>query len=306
MYCVTAVLTALCVGLVAAMPTQVTSTAPAVSALPSGTNVKWTLDDVSRERTRENKTCEWAMAISQSPPFSPPPANSTDAAVHCSFKVRVADGTDCGVAAFPRKRCSPSHHGFYVSAGHNEDGFMVVLVENLDENTMAFFGFADDVLDSGDDVPPQTSQVTESYAAMSSGTLSRRRSNGRDVTSAATMWTVQSMTRHISSTTAVSVHMEFNIYVGNNDPEPAACRIGLQTPEGVDPATWSWYDKPCGGSEYRASWGYLKSSDAGILTLVSPARDGQAYFGFDNISMSETLGSSGPSPVEPRDPEYEL
>lgn len=125
--------------------------------------------------------------------------------------------------------------------------------------------------------------------------------------------------------------MEFNIHVGNNDPKPAVCQIQLQAPEGVNPATWSWYDKPCDGSDYHVSWGYVKSSDAAIMTLVryvgllylisinvkallthlpkthdSPAKDAQAFFGFDNISTSENLGSSGPNPVESRDPKYEL
>lgn len=204
MYFITTILTAVCVGLVAAMPTQTqtqtqvtaTATSPVIPSDSSIPDVKWTLDDVSRERTDDNKICEWKMAISQSPPFSPPPVtNSTDAALHCSFKVPAANGSDCSVAAFPRKRCNPSNHDFYVSGGHNENGFVVVLVENLNENTMAFFGFADDVLDSSDDVPPQTSIVTASYQAISSGTRTRRHSNGHDVISAATMWTVKNMTR---------------------------------------------------------------------------------------------------------------
>ncbi|OTA90246.1 hypothetical protein M434DRAFT_372066 [Hypoxylon sp. CO27-5] len=62
-------------------------------------------------------------------------------------------------------------------------------------------------------------------------------------------------------------------------------------------STWEWYNRECEGSGYFASWGYLATGDAGIMTIVNSTRNGQAFFGFSDINSGSYLGDAGPNPV---------
>ncbi|KAI0868890.1 hypothetical protein GGS24DRAFT_190077 [Hypoxylon argillaceum] len=155
----TTILMAILLTLGASTPVPPPASSPATARAK-----EWTLDTVSRTRTNDKQTCHWAMTITQSPTTSSPPwptTNSTAAPVHCAF--RVQDKTDCGTAAFGLTRCSPQHHGFYVSGGHDAAGFVILLVTDVDEDAQAFFGYLDSTLDSGNDIPPQTSPVDDRY-----------------------------------------------------------------------------------------------------------------------------------------------
>ncbi|KAI0907447.1 hypothetical protein F4823DRAFT_641352 [Ustulina deusta] len=260
----------------AATPVQPTSAAPSYPV------EQWTLDQVSRKRVHKHRTCKWKMAITQSATeANGTTANSTP--VHCKFSVRVPKGHDCAVDDFGPVRCSKSHHGFYVSAGHNEDGFVAMVVENVNEDTRANFAFLDATLDSGRAIPPQTSTVRDSGSKTSS--LAGRESGGDKV-----VWSIPVLARRIDTGTN-TVFMSFAIDGTNGeDLEPVPCTLYLQAPDDVvDLAKWQFYNMKCQESGFYVSWGYLAASDAGIMTLVSPTRDTEAFFGFSDISKSEFL-----------------
>lgn len=46
------------------------------------------------------------------------------------------------------------------------------------------------------------------------------------------------------------------------------CKLILTPPEGADMQSWQWYNRECDGSGYFASWGYMETGDASVMTIV--------------------------------------
>ncbi|KAI1824632.1 hypothetical protein F4861DRAFT_247341 [Xylaria intraflava] len=137
----------------------------------------WTLNEVSRNRNSDRRTCEWHMTIDR---YSTdlPPGNENDT-ITCDFQVRTGRGSDCGVAPFGRQRCNRSRHSFYVSGANiDDDDYFVLTVENKREDKRAVFGYNDALLDSGADIPAQTSLVTHIEEQGVSALLARQSNHG--------------------------------------------------------------------------------------------------------------------------------
>ncbi|KAI3321781.1 hypothetical protein HD806DRAFT_545477 [Xylariaceae sp. AK1471] len=278
------------------------------SAIPVQINdaepvTKWTTSEVSRQSTNSNTLCFWNMTISSSTtlsssPNTSPPSNSTtttdDTSFECNFLVQTAEGYDCGRKTFSGSRCS-SNPAFRVSGGHSDMGFIVAVVEDVEKHLRAYFGFDDAALDGGAPIPPQSSTVEPSEGDAKRHLLPRQDSSGNG-----TVWMIRNLTRLID-TDMNAVHVTFAIDTGDENSNVVPCSLHISAPKDVSLETWQWYDEKCNDSDYYVSWGYLATTDAGIMTLVSSSRDSVAFFGFPNISMSETLGSAGPSPVLPCD-----
>ncbi|TGJ80907.1 hypothetical protein E0Z10_g7861 [Xylaria hypoxylon] len=286
------ILIALLVSLAAATPVQIVN--PASAALTK----RWTVDEVVRQRFNRDKTCKWHMIIHPLVASINGTTNSAaDEPVRCEFLVQVPSGDDCGIKEFGPIQCSRDNHGFYVNAGHNENGFIVMVVENVDENTQAYFGFLDSALDSGATIPPQTSPVKNIGYKTNVSLLARQDGSGNG---SAPVWTIGTLTRRINTDKNI-LHISFVIRTGDEDLEPFHCNLRLNAPVDTNLAKWEWYDKKCDDSGFYVSWGYMEASDAGIMTLVNPARNSMAFFGFENISNSEALESTGGGTVEPCD-----
>ncbi|KAI1266605.1 hypothetical protein F5Y18DRAFT_381996 [Xylariaceae sp. FL1019] len=79
----------------------------------------------------------------------------------CDFVVPELANQDCGLKTFSNLPCS-SNETFTISgghSGHNGTGFIVVIASNTADNTLAYFGFADDALDTGAVIAPQSKPV---------------------------------------------------------------------------------------------------------------------------------------------------
>ncbi|GAP93222.2 hypothetical protein SAMD00023353_5900380 [Rosellinia necatrix] len=299
MYFLTVILGTLLPALAAATPVEVTTTSAAATASPTVVR-HWTLDEVSRKRGVRNQACRWHMVVRQSSPVS---GNSTAADVTCDFQVLSERGFDCSKVPFARTRCSEEDHSsFYVSASHNDNGFVVVLVENLDEDAQAFFGFHDGALDAGGDIAPQTSPATASpYGRGSGGAASAAMLALDDGTEAdgqaQRLWRVLNGVHQMDSVKH-RVDMAFEIRTSRY-ATAKTCFLRVYAPRGANLAKLQFYDKKCDGTNFYVSWGYMESSDAGIMTLVGPKRNMMAFFGFPNISASMFLKQAGPSAVLP-------
>ncbi|KAI5924158.1 hypothetical protein F4810DRAFT_146986 [Camillea tinctor] len=257
-----------------------------VSASPATT---WTAHNVHRSKNPDQTVCTWHLEITT------PSSNTT-----CHFDVHSPSGTDCGLQSLgDRNTCMGAMQSaggeagemdspLIVGGGHSDQGFVVVVAVDEDRGTQAYFGFADTDLDGAVAIPAQAASVYP----VNNGGNTRRTATGEDM-----VWSVSDMYRH-TDPAINAVNISFFILEGDN-PELTPCELNLAAPEGADLATWQWYDQQCEGSDYYASWGYMNAADAGIMTLVNPARDSNAYFGFANINSVESLGSAGPNPVSP-------
>jgi len=63
---------------------------------------------------------------------------------------------------------------FTVNGGHSELGFVVMVVQDEDEDLRAYFGFDDWALDDGFEIPPQTSSVMSSSSSSGSEVAAAR------------------------------------------------------------------------------------------------------------------------------------
>ncbi|KAI0805918.1 hypothetical protein GGR55DRAFT_262094 [Xylaria sp. FL0064] len=263
----------------AASPIQTTT-----SVASAAEDEAWIVDHASRKSSNENTICHWKFQVKQTFISS----GTTTEPLQCDFINHVSEGQDCRITQFGPLVCSKSNDFFGVSAGHNGDGFMVMVIVNVQTNGRAYFAFTDEALDSGDDIPPQTSAVQYPEDRTS---LPARQEDNDD--SEQQVWKIEKLFRRVINDDK-SMTMSFAIYGINDDDHddnnPAvSCTLYLQAPEDVDIAKWQFYDQKCHESGFYVSWGYLESSDAGIMTLVNPARDHQAWFGFPDINKSEML-----------------
>ncbi|KAI1284693.1 hypothetical protein F5Y07DRAFT_347449 [Xylaria sp. FL0933] len=241
----------------------------------------WIVDHASRESSNENTICHWKFQVKQTFISS----GTTTEPLQCDFINHVPEGQDCRTAQFGPLICSDSNDFFSVSAGHNGDGFMVMVIVNVQTKGLAYFAFTDAALDSGDGIPPQTSPVQ--YPEDRTSLLARQDENDDPEQQ---VWKIEKLFRQVLNDTKF-VTMSFAIYgTKDDDGDPAvSCTLHLQAPADVDMAKWQFYDQKCYESGFYVSWGYLESSDAGIMTLVNPARNHEAWFGFPDINKSEML-----------------
>ncbi|KAI1376593.1 hypothetical protein F4677DRAFT_445389 [Hypoxylon crocopeplum] len=258
----------------------------AASLATGGSVGEWTVFDARRTKSQDNKFCAWQFALVD----SSPEANAS-IAFQCDFDVTTPSGEDCGLGSFSNNSCS-GNEAFSINGGHSDLGFVVMLLIHLDQRSQAWYGFADSALDSGSVIPQQ---IKQSYPLGNTrrNEIAVRQSGGGSY-GPPTKWTVEDMFRDVDVQKHL-VTVGFRIIDGT--PGGSRCVLVLTPPEGVDMQTWEWYNRECGGSGYFASWGYMASSDAGIMTIVNPSRDSQAFFGFANIHSGSYLGDAGPSPV---------
>ncbi|KAI0096002.1 hypothetical protein GGR51DRAFT_62225 [Nemania sp. FL0031] len=186
-------LVTLLTGLSAAIPAQAPAVGLPTPPAPAASRkiTKWTLSGVTRTKIDAGggvQKCSWLMILqetnvsstSTSTPFpdlpTPLPPTSGEGAgdslmssgdvdslmttdpIMCGFQVVAPKGQDCGTVNFGPTQCATWHPNIYVNGGHNrQNGFMVLVIVNMDENKQAYFGLSDGALDSGASIPPQTS-----------------------------------------------------------------------------------------------------------------------------------------------------
>jgi hypothetical protein len=146
---------------------------------------QWTISEVSRQRSDNNTLCKWHIHLTDTTPTSTSTSSSSAsapsvavvpifAAFTCDFEISVPDGQDCGLLKFSAPTCSSSSgnkksKSFIVNGGHSDLGFIVMVVQDEDEDLRAYFGFDDWALDDGFEIPPQTSTVMTSTSDVSIG-----------------------------------------------------------------------------------------------------------------------------------------
>ncbi|KAK7959527.1 uncharacterized protein PG986_004381 [Apiospora aurea] len=238
------------------------------AAEPAKSIGEWTVSSAQRIRSANNTTCNW------------------------SFHIQGNSSIGGGIFMAPIV-CNDI---WQVNTGHSDLGFTVMVLVNQPLYSDAFFGFSDKDLDARNDIAAQTSDAYPN-GANKRGLATKVR--GRAVPNPDAepqTWLVEDVVRYVNQA-KTTVTMSFNIQDGSATGSP--CDLRLESPKGVDASTWAWYDQKCKGSGYTVSWGYNSTSDAGIMTLVSPARDRHAYFGWDHLNKVAALETKGPSPVIP-------
>ncbi|KAI0456800.1 hypothetical protein F5B21DRAFT_502097 [Xylaria acuta] len=128
----------------------------AAAAIGNTTKI-WTLDEMERKTHHNNQTCRWHFSITES--VSPPSYNDPNIITRCRFPVKVLKHQDCRAGNFGMTQCNHRNPDFFISGGHDKDGFLTLVVANTYENGQAYFGYLDSVLDAGGIIPPQTAPV---------------------------------------------------------------------------------------------------------------------------------------------------
>ncbi|KAI0002310.1 hypothetical protein F4779DRAFT_635359 [Xylariaceae sp. FL0662B] len=257
----------------------------AVATEPVGT---WVVSDVHRTRTQDNATCHWSLRISQ---------QQAAESELCDFEYSAPAGQACSAMSFAGLPCS-ANSSFKINGGSDSrGGFVVLTLYDEAVDGLAYFGFTDAELDGGAPIP---SQVDEAYRRASVRGRGRRDDDDvGDAVAGASSWLVQDLMRVVNNeTNTIDLAFSVSDAAGNNS---VPCRLVVDVPQGTDPATYQWYAQRCQGSEFSASWGYQSSGDAGIMTLVSPAKDKNSFFGWNDISKKTILDDAGPNPVMPCD-----
>jgi hypothetical protein len=145
-----------------------------------------------------NQQCAWYMTISSSttssssPPASAPSNGTTttdDMNFYCDFFVQTPEGQDCGLKTFRDARCR-NNPAFRISGGHSSQGFMVVVVQNVEEHLQAYFGYDDAALDAPAPIPPQTSVAEPLAGDTKRDLLDRQGGSGNG-----TVWMIRNLVR---------------------------------------------------------------------------------------------------------------
>ncbi|KAI1458500.1 hypothetical protein F4805DRAFT_474471 [Annulohypoxylon moriforme] len=216
-----------------------------------------TVFDARRTKLQHNTICAWHFSVINSTA-----GGETTDVFSCNFNVRVMEGTDCGVASFENS-CS-SNSSYTVSGGHSDQGFVVVVLINNAHGSLAYFGFSDDDLDSASNISNQTNPTYPQGTAQQRDLIAGRQDNGNN-TPSSTEWKVEDLFRDVDIQKH-TVTVGFTLLDGSAGG--SHCRLSLTPPEGVDMQTWQWYDRECEGSGYFASWGYMDTGNAGVMTIV--------------------------------------
>ncbi|ORY71505.1 uncharacterized protein BCR38DRAFT_519881 [Pseudomassariella vexata] len=257
-------------GLAAAAPSTQTTEAPTIVD-------HWVVSKVVRTHSEDLTNCNWDFHVSQS---------SVKNDVVCTFTVTAQAGKDCRVAPFANIECS-GDSAFQVNAGHDDGGFIVLVLVNTFENALAYYGYDDAELDESPkkeiNKQKQPATLIESKKTTSLGLAQRAEVLGT--------WTIENLFRFVDPSDN-SIKMEFYLV-----EDGITCRLNLQPPTGMDAKTWAWSAQKCENNDYTVSWGFDEIHDAGIMTLVSPEKDRDAFFGWRDISKISYLGNAGPNPV---------
>ncbi|KAI8947039.1 hypothetical protein F4801DRAFT_595859 [Xylaria longipes] len=123
---------------------------------PANLTKQWTLYEVRRKLHKKHTVCHWRFHITES--MTPDVPHGLDLTFICRFKVRVLKPGDCRAGDFGITQCD-NDPDFFVSGGHDKQGFLNLTVSNAYENSTAYFVYLDSVLDAGGMIPPQTSPV---------------------------------------------------------------------------------------------------------------------------------------------------
>ncbi|KAK7912029.1 hypothetical protein PG985_014510 [Apiospora marii] len=273
---------------------------------PVGT---WTLSNVRRSRSPDNTTCNWSFALEASEiKGARPPAQ-------CKFEVRGTKELGCDKHDLGNVPCTDGVSHYSIGGGWSNQGFVVISIVNPDENAQAYFGYSGEALNSNNGSGPLPSQDKEAYR-IASRVLRRAgvEKSSRGVEDAA-VWTISSLIRgklwqiyphslehvmvliscEVVNQEAQWINLAFTIEDDKQNKVP--CNLHIEGPVNTNLSTWSWYDQTCTGSEWSVSMGYVNETDSGIMTLVSPARTREAFFGFPKINAAQGPMSAGPEPA---------
>ncbi|KAK8116597.1 uncharacterized protein PG998_004878 [Apiospora kogelbergensis] len=252
---------------------------------------EWTVSSAQRIRSADNTICNWTFNIHGNSSIG----DETDMTpIVCDFAAHSDPGRDCGLAAVTQVNCEGSDI-WQANTGHSDMGFTVLVLVNQPLYSEAYYGFSDQDLDARNDIAAQTKSAYP-IGAVKKRRLAETRDRAPSQSFAAKAqpeaWLVEDVIRNVNHA-KTTVTMSFNIQDGS--ATGSICNLKLQSPKGVDASTWAWYSQKCDSSNYTVSWGYNSTGDAGIMTLVSPARDRNAYFGWDHVNQNANLDMKGPS-----------
>ncbi|KAI2608913.1 uncharacterized protein GGS25DRAFT_295106 [Hypoxylon fragiforme] len=168
----------------------------ATSSVPvsaQSTKEEWTVSDARRTKSNSNTLCAWSFTV------DPSSGKHADSSFQCSFNVTTSSGGDCGLVSFAEDSCS-GNGSFAVDGGHSDFGFVVMVLVNPDQRSQAYFGFSDDALDTGSDIPKQTkSVIPQGTRRRRDGVAVRQRLDGDDIdddiTPSSTAWAVEDLFR---------------------------------------------------------------------------------------------------------------
>ncbi|KAK6951755.1 hypothetical protein Daesc_006278 [Daldinia eschscholtzii] len=217
----------------------------------------WTVSNVSRTRSAGNETCDWKFQFSQSeaPPDTPP--------TFCQFTVDADNGHNCDTVTFSGAACNGTER-YSVNGGHAPEGFIVMVLLDIEENVEAYFGFDDTALNTGAHIPEQTMNAypPKSPSKPRARNVLEKPLLPRDNE---TTWTVKNMYRAV---TPSEHRILIDMLILDGSPEGVVCQLALQAPEDADPETWGFSNANCIDNGWTVHWGYMSDQDAGVMTLV--------------------------------------
>ena len=108
---------------------------------------EWTLSRASRVRNSDKSLCNWQLTIHDEASRQPPQT--------CAFDVRGDNATSCDHVQFANISCSAESDWVMNGGWSDYEDFVVMVVSNVRENAMAYFGFASSALDGGQPIPKQ-------------------------------------------------------------------------------------------------------------------------------------------------------
>ncbi|KAI1799961.1 hypothetical protein F4811DRAFT_567508 [Daldinia bambusicola] len=217
----------------------------------------WTLSNASRTRSAGNETCDWKFVLSQSeaPPDTPPTV--------CRFTVDADNGHNCDTVTFSGAACNGTER-YSVNGGHAPEGWIVMVLLDIEENVEAYFGFDDKALNAGAHIPEQimAAYPPKTYNGHRARGLGEKTPFSRDD---GTTWTVENMFRAVIPE---ENRILIDMLILDGSPDGVVCQLALQAPENADAKTWGFSNANCIDNDWTVHWGYVPDHDAGVMTLV--------------------------------------
>lgn len=142
-------------------------------------NENWAISSASRTKSLDKTSCTWELDVE----------NETGN-YKCNFIITAPSGTDCGAQSFSQIPCEGNEGNplLSINGGHDNRGFIVVVLDDTAHNTTSFFGYSDADLDTASNVSNQKNLIEPQ------GIVKRDEIAARDCPTLG-KWTIQDLTR---------------------------------------------------------------------------------------------------------------
>ncbi|OIW29765.1 hypothetical protein CONLIGDRAFT_680579 [Coniochaeta ligniaria NRRL 30616] len=234
----------------------------------------WTLHNFQLFCDDEGATCAYHFSISQD--------EGATSGNQCLFTVDSQDGKPANQTDFQALTCLGNDR-YKINGGWSQEGFVTIVVTDVLEALYAFFAYSSDHLEEGKTVAEQT------RLAYKVGTFDVTSDIVAPVKRSGVEWQILNLNQEYDEVTG---NTELTFAIQDTRGSMSPCTIIARGVEGSGPAVGSFYNEKCLESNWFVSWDYSALSDSAAMTLIEPSAMMKAWFQWENVRSTHSLGNS--------------